>query len=222
MISCIGLLHCHQRGILHRDLKPQNLLINRVGILKLCDFGLSRACCIPMRPITLEVITLWYRPPEILLGSKDYSTPADIWSAGCIIAEMLNTRALFPGDSGIDQLYRIFKTLGTPNENSWRGCTSLPEFRNTFPQWPPQDLRIFFPNVDPLAVDLISKMLVYDPAQRISARVALQHPYFESIRVQRQIALRQQMLSDNENFHIEDEDEQIFDEQVEADVSMVE
>ena len=94
---------------MHRDLKPQNLLIDRTGALKLADFGLARAFGVPVRAYTHEVVTLWYRAPEILLGSRDYSTPVDIWSAGCIFAEMWNRCALFQGDSEIDELFRVFR-----------------------------------------------------------------------------------------------------------------
>lgn len=104
-----GLAFCHARRILHRDLKPQNLLIDRHGSLKLADFGLARAIGIPVRTYTHEVVTLWYRSPEILLGSKHYSTAVDIWSVGCIFAEMAAQQPLFPGDSEIDELYKIFR-----------------------------------------------------------------------------------------------------------------
>jgi len=173
-----GLLYCHSHRILHRDLKPQNLLIDRHGYLKLADFGLARAVCIPVRPYTHEVITLWYRAPEILLGSQAYSMPVDIWSAGCIFAEMLAKRPLFPGDSEIDQLFRIFRTLGTPTEETWRGCTALPDFKSNFPQWNKQDLKKIITGADPLAIDLLEQMLIYEPNHRICARMALQHQYF--------------------------------------------
>eukprot|EP01128_Nolandella_sp_AFSM9_P010712 TRINITY_DN743_c5_g1_i1.p1 TRINITY_DN743_c5_g1~~TRINITY_DN743_c5_g1_i1.p1 ORF type:complete len:316 (+),score=97.74 TRINITY_DN743_c5_g1_i1:75-950(+) len=173
-----GLLYCHQRRILHRDLKPQNLLIDRSGHLKLADFGLARAFCVPIRPYTHEVITLWYRAPEILLGSQTYSVPVDVWSAGCIFAEMVTNRPLFPGDSEIDQLYRIFRTLGTPNEAVWAGCTQFPEYKAHFPSWKPQPLSKMVKGASDLALDLLQKMLIYDPGQRISAKAALQHPYF--------------------------------------------
>jgi len=173
-----GLFYCHRRRILHRDLKPQNLLIDKQGVLKLADFGLARAVCVPVRPYTHEVITLWYRAPEILLGSQAYSMPVDMWSAGCIFAELLTKRPLFPGDSEIDEIFRIFKMLGTPNEENWKGCTSLPDFKPDFPKWSKQDMRKVLPGVDPVAINLLEKMLVYEPSQRISAKAALQHPYF--------------------------------------------
>lgn len=176
-----GLCYCHCHRIIHRDMKPQNLLLNKSGLIKLADFGLARAFTIPLRSYTHEVITLWYRPPEILLGSKYYSLPVDIWSTGAIIAEMITRRPLFPGDSEIDQLYSIFKILGTPTEEVWPGVSELPAFSTTFPRFRAKKLADFMPGADPRAVDLIERMLVYDPAKRISAREALDHPYFSDI-----------------------------------------
>eukprot|EP00696_Hemimastix_kukwesjijk_P003434 gnl/Hemi2/14216_TR4823_c0_g2_i1.p1 gnl/Hemi2/14216_TR4823_c0_g2~~gnl/Hemi2/14216_TR4823_c0_g2_i1.p1 ORF type:complete len:208 (-),score=66.68 gnl/Hemi2/14216_TR4823_c0_g2_i1:80-703(-) len=177
-----GLCFCHARRVLHRDLKPQNLLIDRTGVLKLADFGLARAFSIPLRTYTHEVVTLWYRAPEILMGAKQYSVPMDIWAVGCIFVEMLTKHALFPGDSEIDELYRIFRTLGTPNNTIWPGVSQLPCYRDTFPRWPQQPVARAIPSVtDPLALDLISQMLRYEPSKRISAKAALNHPYFNDL-----------------------------------------
>jgi cyclin-dependent kinase len=99
-----GIAKCHQHKVLHRDLKPQNLLINREGILKLADFGLARAFGIPVKNFTHEVVTLWYRAPDILMGSKNYSTSVDIWSVGCIFAEIVNRKPLFAGQNEEEQL----------------------------------------------------------------------------------------------------------------------
>jgi len=173
-----GLTYCHQRRIVHRDLKPQNLLIDKKGSLKIADFGLARAFCVPVRQYTHEVITLWYRAPEILLGSATYSIPVDMWSAGCIFAELLAKKPLFPGDSEIDQLFKIFRQMGTPTEDIWHGCTSLPDYKPSFPKWKKQELGKVFENAHSASVDLLEKMLTYEPAQRISAREALNHPYF--------------------------------------------
>ena len=125
----VGIEHCHSHRMMHRDLKPQNLLIDKAGTLKLADFGLARAFTAQHRTYTHEVVTLWYRAPEILLGGKHYSPPMDIWSVGCIFAEMANRKALFPGDSEIDQLFKLFSLLGTPNDQVWPGVTSFPDYK---------------------------------------------------------------------------------------------
>nr|CAB3229345.1 cyclin-dependent kinase 1-like [Phallusia mammillata] len=176
-----GIAYCHSHRVLHRDLKPQNLLIDDIGHIKLADFGLARAIGVPVRMYTHEVITLWYRPPEILLGSKYYSAAVDIWSIGCIFSEMIHKKTLFPGDSEIDQLFRIFRTLGTPTENIWPGVTSLPDFKNKFPQWPQQSFQSVFPDLDSCGINLMEKMIVYDPVQRITAKTALQHNFFADV-----------------------------------------
>ncbi|XP_057416977.1 cell division control protein 2 homolog [Lotus japonicus] len=178
-----GIAYCHSHRVLHRDLKPQNLLIDRSNnALKLADFGLARAFGIPVRTFTHEVVTLWYRAPEILLGSRHYSTPVDVWSVGCIFAEMVNQRPLFPGDSEIDELFKIFRIMGTPNEDTWPGVTSLPDFKSAFPKWPSKDLATVVPNLDSAGLDLLSNMLRLDPTKRVTARSALEHEYFKDIK----------------------------------------
>ena len=180
-----GIRYCHAHRVLHRDLKPQNLLIDKEGNLKLADFGLARAFGVPLRTYTHEVVTLWYRSPEILLGGRQYSTGVDMWSVGCIFAEMAARNAIFKGDSEIDQIFKIFRMLGTPTEAEWPGVTSFPDFKSSFPKWEPK------PGDDLVGVDgvkilgdeglnLLEALLVYDPAGRISAKQAVQHPYFDS------------------------------------------
>ncbi|KAG0044101.1 Cyclin-dependent kinase 3 [Gryganskiella cystojenkinii] len=181
-----GVEYCHARRILHRDLKPQNLLIDEARNLKLADFGLARAFGIPLRVYTHEVVTLWYRAPEILMGSRHYSTAVDIWSIGCIFAEMVLKRPLFPGDSEIDELYRIFRLRGTPTEENWPGITQLKDWKPNFPVWHRQPLEKTVPTLCPDGVDLLHRMIEYDPARRISAKQAALHPYFDSIRQQQQ------------------------------------
>ncbi|KAJ0435148.1 putative Cell division control protein 2 B, protein kinase CMGC-CDK-Pl family [Helianthus annuus] len=177
-----GIAYCHSHRVLHRDLKPQNLLIDRrTNALKLADFGLARAFGIPVRTFTHEVVTLWYRAPEILLGSRHYSTPVDVWSVGCIFAEMVNQRPLFPGESEIDELFKIFRIMGTPNEDTWHGVTSLPDFKSAFPKWSSKDLATIVPNLEKPGLDLLRKMLCLDPSRRITARAALEHEYFKDI-----------------------------------------
>eukprot|EP01119_Soliformovum_irregulare_P015331 TRINITY_DN4305_c0_g1_i2.p1 TRINITY_DN4305_c0_g1~~TRINITY_DN4305_c0_g1_i2.p1 ORF type:complete len:332 (-),score=85.85 TRINITY_DN4305_c0_g1_i2:229-1224(-) len=179
-----AIFFCHSHRVLHRDLKPQNLLLDRNGALKLADFGLARAFAVPLRCYTHEVITLWYRAPEILLGGQTYATPVDMWSIGCIFAEMAGTgkKAIFPGDSEIDEIYKIFGVLGTPNEETWPGVTKFPHYNSErFPQWKAQDLGRLFPTLEPAGVDLMKQMLIYEPSKRISAKRALKHPYFAEL-----------------------------------------
>lgn len=176
-----GLAFCHARRILHRDLKPQNLLIDRTGAIKLADFGLARAFGIPIRAYTHEVVTLWYRAPEILLGGTQYACPVDIWSIGCIFAEMVTKRPLFPADSEIDELFRIFRLLGTPTEASWPGVSRLPDYKPSFPIWPASDLAAKFPQLEANGIDMLQKTMFYEPHRRISAKAALQHAYFDDL-----------------------------------------
>jgi len=176
-----GLLFCHQRRVLHRDLKPQNLLIDKNGCIKIADFGLARAFGVPVRVYTHEVVTLWYRAPEVLLGSQKYSCPIDMWSMGTIFAEMVNKKPLFQGDSEIDQLFRIFRVLRTPTEEIWPDCTKLPDYKVSFPHWSQVTLKQTVKNLDPAGMDLLEQMLIYDPAKRISARKAILHSYFDDL-----------------------------------------
>ncbi|RKP24911.1 putative CDK5 [Syncephalis pseudoplumigaleata] len=179
-----GIAFCHSQRVLHRDLKPQNLLINKKGELKLGDFGLARAFGIPVRSYSHEVVTLWYRPPDVLMGSRQYSTSIDLWSVGCIFAEMVSGRPLFPGNSVQDQLLRIFKypcLLGTPNESLWPNITQLPSYRADFPVHPRVPLERYYPKLNAAGIDLLNALLEYQPEKRISARDALEHPFFRDI-----------------------------------------
>ncbi|CAB4057743.1 CDK1 [Lepeophtheirus salmonis] len=176
-----GILFCHRRRVVHRDLKPQNLLIDKEGAIKIADFGLARAFGIPVRVYTHEVVTLWYRAPEILLGSNKYSCPVDIWSIGCIFAELCNKKPLFQGDSEIDQLFRIFRVLRTPTDDIWPGVTQLPDFKATFPSWVENNLATPMKNLETEGLDLLQEMLHYDPAKRITGKQALKHPYFDNL-----------------------------------------
>lgn len=188
-----GTAFCHENRVLHRDLKPQNLLINTKGQLKLADFGLARAFGIPVNTFSNEVVTLWYRAPDVLLGSRTYNTSIDIWSAGCIMAEMFTGRPLFPGTTNEDQLQKIFRLMGTPSERTWPGISQLPEYKGNFPSYATQQLHILLPQVDNLGLDLIGKLLQLRPENRISAPEALRHPWFNDLapmqgRVRAQVA----------------------------------
>ena len=179
----LGIAYCHTHRILHRDLKPQNLLLSSDGLIKLADFGLARAFGVPVRTFTHEVVTLWYRAPEILLGCKYYSTEVDIWSIAGIFSEMATHKVLFRGDSEIDQLFQIFRVLGTPNENVWPGVSQLPDYNSTFPNWSPQNLSKYNPQLDEEGIDLLQKLLVYTPEERISAKAALKHEFFRNVQI---------------------------------------
>eukprot|EP01010_Urceolus_cornutus_P005570 NODE_983_length_1191_cov_343.863398_g747_i0.p1 GENE.NODE_983_length_1191_cov_343.863398_g747_i0~~NODE_983_length_1191_cov_343.863398_g747_i0.p1 ORF type:complete len:299 (-),score=46.20 NODE_983_length_1191_cov_343.863398_g747_i0:229-1125(-) len=177
-----SLLFCHSHRVFHRDLKPQNLLVSKDGqTIKLADFGLARAFQLPLHTYTHEVVTLWYRAPEVLLGGKRYSPAVDIWSVGCIFAEMATKQPLFPGDSEIGQLYKIFQTLGTPSEHLWARVSSMPDYSSSFPQWRPQPLGSLVPGLGREGLDLLAKTLAYDPSVRITTKASLEHRYFSEM-----------------------------------------
>lgn len=175
--------HLHDNWILHRDLKTSNLLLSHKGILKVGDFGLAREYGSPLKEYTSIVVTLWYRSPELLLGCKEYSTPIDVWSCGCIFAELLAMSPLFPGKSEVDQLNRIFKDLGTPNERVWPGYDQLPLVKKmTFTDYPVSHLRKKFANfTSELGLALLQGLLTYDPKQRLTADGSLKSLYFKEL-----------------------------------------
>ncbi|XP_063699629.1 cyclin-dependent kinase 11B [Culicoides brevitarsis] len=175
--------HLHDNWILHRDLKTSNLLLSHKGILKVGDFGLAREYGSPLKHYTPIVVTLWYRAPELLLCCKEYSTPIDVWSVGCIFAELLTFHPLFPGKSELDQLNRIFKDLGTPNEKIWPGYNELPAVQKmTFTEYPVSNLRKkFFKHTSEFGLALLQGLLTYDPKQRLTAEAALKSNYFKEL-----------------------------------------
>ncbi|KAL1231768.1 Cyclin-dependent kinase [Trichinella pseudospiralis] len=179
-----GLTYCHSKKILHRDLKPQNLLISIYGELKLADFGLARAKSIPSRSYSCEVVTLWYRPPDVLLGSQKYSTSLDMWGVGCIFAEMITGTVLFAGSKDIQhQLQSIFEILGTPSGKFWKDLNL--EFSPSFVKkkllpksWSKVSTK--FSHI-PYCENLLSLFLKLEPSERITADDALQHCYFATL-----------------------------------------
>ena len=178
-----GTAHMHKHGTMHRDLKPQNLLVDTSAphpLIKVADLGLGRHFSVPIKAYTHEIVTLWYRAPEVLLGATHYAPAVDMWSVGCIFAELVRKQALFPGDSELQQLLHIFKLLGTPSEDMWQGVSQLKDWHE-YPQWKPQDFSKVFPSLCPNGIDLLQQMFEYDPSKRITAMEALRHPYFNGL-----------------------------------------
>lgn len=179
LLSAIACMHSH--WIVHRDLKSTNLLLNNRGQVKVADFGLARKLGEPNQSrLTEVVVTLWYRAPELLLGDTRYAWPVDLWSAGCIFAELLSGRPLFQGKSEPDQLHRIFSALGMPSERCWPGYTDLPHAAKIVPvAGYLNHLANMFPMLSKAGIDLLKSLLAYDPAARPTAEAALLHPFFD-------------------------------------------
>lgn len=172
ILSGIDFLHSHR--IVHRDLKPHNLLVTSSGRVKLADFGLAKTYDTEMK-LTSVVVTLWYRPPEVLLGVS-YNTAVDVWSAGCVLAQLHTRKPLLPGSSDSHQLTIIFRLIGRPSRTEWPENASV--MLDSFPDYQAQDLAEIIPRIHPHALELIKGMLVFDPAKRLTALDCLEHPYF--------------------------------------------
>jgi serine/threonine protein kinase len=172
-----ALAYCHSKKIIHRDLKPQNILLTKNLKIKIGDFGLARVFSIPIRPYTKEVLTLWYRAPELLLGINEYSTPVDIWSVGCIFAELVIKKPLFKGDCEFEQIMKIYSILGTPKIEDWNEIVNLPYYSNKFPNFSAKKIEEIV-KLDVNGINLLKSMLQYDPNKRITAKQALLHPFF--------------------------------------------
>mmetsp|Transcript_4386 Transcript_4386/g.18665 ORF Transcript_4386/g.18665 Transcript_4386/m.18665 type:complete len:183 (-) Transcript_4386:1362-1910(-) len=165
---------------MHRDLKPQNILVSGDDTVKLADFGLGRVFSLPVGKYTHEVVTLWYRAPEVLLGTRCYSTGVDVWSVGCILAEMVLGKPIFYGESELEQLLSIFRIMGTPSTTTWPTVQDLRDWHD-YPQWKERSLAEVVPQLGAPGCDLLRKMLQLNPAQRISASAALNHEFFRDV-----------------------------------------
>lgn len=186
--------YLHDKNIVHRDLKPQNILLHKrpnegkhanlhAPIVKIADFGLARMCNLPAENYSSEVVTRWYRAPELLLGATKYNNSIDVWSLGCIFVEMLTKRPLFPGSDDTNQLKRIFRFFGRPDESEWPEMSMYPNFKllagEKFDS--PQEINELFEDAGPDAVDLIDGFLQLNPGKRISVKDALNHSFFKDI-----------------------------------------
>ncbi|KAJ6676840.1 BINDING PROTEIN putative-RELATED [Salix viminalis] len=176
-----GLDHCHSKGVMHRDIKGSNLLVNNEGILKVGDFGLANFCTFRHRqPLTSRVVTLWYRPPELLLGSTDYGASVDLWSVGCVFAELLLGKPILQGRTEVEQLHKIFKLCGSPPDEYWKK-SKLPHATLFKPQQPYDScLRETFKDLPTTAVNLIKTLLSVEPYKRGTAASALASEYFST------------------------------------------
>lgn len=176
-----GLLYIHKQGIIHRDLKMSNLLLTRHGCLKIADFGMAREKGGWMTP---QPVTIWYRSPELLFGAQAYSYPVDMWSAGCVIAELITSQPLLPGADQKQEMDMIVSLIGPPSETCWPGFKRLPwaaKYNSPVTnngRKAREGLRTMFQAEKPGLIDLLSMLLIYDPQARLSAKNALSHKYF--------------------------------------------
>lgn len=179
LMTLQGLEYLHSHWILHRDLKPNNLLLNGKGVLKITDFGLAKAFGSPNRALTHQVVTRWYRSPELLFGARLYNTGVDMWAVGCIVAELLLRVPFLQGDTDLGQLSKIFEVCGSPTGESWPDAVNLPDYV-TFKECPGIPFREIFTAASDDILDLLHWSLALDPAKRCTATQALQSQYFRS------------------------------------------
>ncbi|WVZ74997.1 hypothetical protein U9M48_023105 [Paspalum notatum var. saurae] len=176
-----GLRHCHARGVLHRDIKGSNLLVDGNGVVRIADFGLATFFDPgKAQPMTSRVVTLWYRPPELLLGATEYGIAVDLWSAGCILAELLAGKPIMPGQTEIEQLHKIFKLCGSPSEDYWAKA-KLPDVTLFKPQRPyRRKIAETFKDFSPTALALLDTLLAIEPSARGTAASALDSEFFRT------------------------------------------
>ncbi|KAH7422829.1 hypothetical protein KP509_12G027500 [Ceratopteris richardii] len=174
-----GLEHCHSRGVLHRDIKGSNLLLDNAGVLKIADFGLATFFHPDQKqPLTSRVVTLWYRPPELLLGATEYGVAVDLWSTGCILAELLAGKPIMPGRTEVEQLHKIFKLCGSPSEEYWKK-SKLPHATIFKPKQPyKRCIAETFKEFPPSALTTLETLLAIEPAERGTASSALKSEFF--------------------------------------------
>ncbi|XP_029009128.1 cyclin-dependent kinase 10 [Betta splendens] len=175
-----GMEYLHHNFIIHRDLKVSNLLMTDKGCVKIADFGLARMYGIPQQPMTPRVVTLWYRAPELLLGSRSQTTALDMWAVGCILAELLAHKPLLPGTSEIQQVDLIVQLLGTPNENIWPGFSQLPLISQySLRKQPYNNLKNKFTWLSDAGHRLLNLLFMYNPHRRATAKDCLESSYFK-------------------------------------------
>ena len=179
LMTLQGLEYLHAHWVLHRDLKPNNLLLNDQGVLKITDFGLAKAFGSPSRQLTHQVVTRWYRCPELLFGARFYGTSVDIWSMGCIVAELLLRVPFLQGETDLGQLSKIFEVCGTPNEENWPGVKKLPD-HVSFKHMPGIPFKDIFSAASDDLLDLLNWCLVLDPSKRCTSTEALKSSYFSN------------------------------------------
>ena len=179
MMTLQGLEYLHLHWVLHRDLKPNNLLINNQGVLKITDFGLAKMFGSPTRPLTHQVVTRWYRSPELLFGARLYGTGIDIWAVGCIGAELMLRKPFLAGDTDLAQLTKIFEVMGSPTEASWPGASKLPDYIK-YADMPQIPLGEIFTAAGDDFIKLLGQCLILDPTKRWTASEALLSEYFRN------------------------------------------
>ena len=181
-----SMFYLHSGRVMHRDIKPSNILLNKDCNLKLCDFGLARGFDkeVNIETKTEYVVTRWYRAPEVILNASEYGESIDMWSVGCVLAELLGKAPLFPGNDYLDQIKRIISVLGTPSkeEMNFIGNDSAKKYIKSLPKRNKQPFKTLYPKASELALDLLSNLLVFNPNNRFTAEQALEHEYFDSVR----------------------------------------